>query len=184
LKGERSVSTLDQTNRLVFNAVYELPFRRTGPAGKIAGGWEIGGIFVGFSGAPLGMNSAVNNTFSQGGGQRPNWTGVSPKLDNPTPQRWFNTSQFTNPAAYTFGNSARTYTGLRSSSARQVDISLLKNTPILERLNLQFRAEFFNLTNSPRFAPPSMTQGSSQFGVVSAMGNQPRVVQFALKLIY
>jgi serine/threonine protein kinase len=50
------------------------------------------------------------------------WTGVSPKLDNPAPQRWFDTSQFTTPAAYTFGNSAGTYSSLRSDSAGQLEI--------------------------------------------------------------
>ena len=74
--------------------------------------------------------------------------------------------------------------GLRSDSAKQFDLSLVKNTRILERLNPQFRAEFFNLSNTPRFAPPNTIQGNNQFGAVSAMQNQPRVVQFALKLIY
>jgi outer membrane receptor protein involved in Fe transport len=186
LRAERSVSTLDQTHRLIFNTVYELPFYRNGHgiAGKALGGWQISGIYVAYSGNPLGAGSATNNTFSQGGGQRPNWTGVSARLDNPTPQRWFDTSQFTTPAAYTFGNSARTYSGLRSDSAGQLDFSLLKNTRIRERWNLQFRAEFFNLTNTPRFAPPNMTQGNNQFGTVSSMASQPRVIQFALKLLY
>jgi hypothetical protein len=139
---------------------------------------------MGFSGGPLGISSATNNTFSQGGGQRPNWTGVSPRLDNRSPQRWFDTSQFFNPPAYTFGNAARTYSGLRSDGTAQLDISLIKNTKLTEKLNLQFRSEFFNLTNTPRFAPPSEVFGNAQFGVVSAMGNLPRVVQFGLKLTY
>ena len=102
------------------------------------------------------------------------------------PARHFfgSSSQFTTPASYAYGNSARSYTGLRSDRAGQLDFSLLKNTKIHERWNLQFRAEFFNLTNTPRFAPPNMTQGNNQFGNVSSMGNQPRVIQFALKLLY
>ncbi|MGH9722651.1 MAG: hypothetical protein ACRD8O_20775, partial [Bryobacteraceae bacterium] len=186
LRAERSVSTLDQTNRFVFNTVYEIPLLRNGRgvAAKLLGGWEVGAIVLAFSGAPLGMNSAVNNTFSQGGGQRPNWTGVSPRLDGPRPERWFDITQFTTPPPYTFGNSARTYSGLRSDVSRQLDISLVKNTKITERWNLQFRSEFFNLTNTPRFAPPNISQGANQFGVVSAMANQPRVIQFALKLRY
>ena len=186
LRPERSVATLDQTHRLLFNAVFELPFFKNGQgfAGRLLGGWEIGVIAIGFTGAPLGMNSAVNNTFSQGGGQRPNWTGVDATLDNPTPQRWFDISQFPTPAAYSFGNSARTYSGLRSDSLKQLDLSLHKNTKIVERLNLQFRAEFFNLSNTPRLGVPNNSQGNNQFGVVSAMGNQPRIVQLALKLMF
>jgi hypothetical protein len=49
---------------------------------------------------------------------------------------------------------------------------------------LQFRAEAFNLTNTPRFAPPGQSIGAAGFGVVSSQSNQPRVVQFALKLTY
>jgi outer membrane receptor protein involved in Fe transport len=186
LRAERSVSTLDQTNRFTLNTVYELPFFKNGKGlqGRLLGGWEIGTIFLAYSGSPLGIGSSVNGTFSQGGGQRPNWTGVSPALPNPSPQRWFDTTQFTTPAAYAFGNSGRTYTGLRSDPARQVDVSVLKNTKLFERLKLQFRAEFFNLTNTPRFDTPNTSQGNAQFGVVSSMANQPRVIQFALKLVF
>jgi hypothetical protein len=49
---------------------------------------------------------------------------------------------------------------------------------------VQFRAEFFNITNTPRFAPPNVVFGNPQFGVVNAQGNQPRVAQFALKFLY
>ncbi len=186
LRQERSVSALDQTNRFVFNTVYEIPlFRKThGLANKVLAGWEMGVIANAYDGVPLGMTSAVNNTFSQGGGQRPNWTGVSAALPSPTVQKWFDTSQFTAPPAYTFGNAARTFTGLRAAPARQVDLSAIKNTRISERLNLQFRAEFFNLTNTPRFSPPNTVQGSAVFGVVSTMENQPRIIQFALKLLF
>lgn len=186
LAAERSVSDLDQTNRVVFNTVYEIPLfkNQQGFAGKTLGGWQVGVIFLAYSGNPLGISSAVNNTFSQGGGQRPDWTGTSPRLSDPTPQRWFDISQFTDPGPYKFGNAGRTYTGLRSDPARNVDVSLVKNTHLLEKLNLQFRAEFFNLTNTVRFNPPNTVFGNAQFGVVSAIANQPRVVQFALKLIY
>ncbi len=183
---ERSVSTLDQTHRWIANSVYDLPFfkGRKGVSGRILGGWEVGGIASFLSGGPLGMGSAVNNTFSQGGGQRPNWSGASARLSNPTPARWFDTAQFTAPPAYTFGNGARTFGGLRSDGTSQIDLSLNKSTAISERFKLQFRTEVFNVSNSPRFAPPNQSQGNPSFAVVSAMGNQARVVQFGLKLIY
>jgi hypothetical protein len=60
LRAERSVSTLDQTHRFLFNTVYEIPIFKTGQGftGKLLGGWQIGAIVVAFTGAPLGMNSA------------------------------------------------------------------------------------------------------------------------------
>jgi len=185
LRSEWGTSTLDQTHRYILNAVYELPFLKDqrGFVGKAFGGWQVAGIWSGFSGGPLGISSAVNNTFSQGGGQRPNWTGVNPVVETPTPQRWFDTAQFSNPAAYRFGNAPRTFNGARSDGTAQVDFTVSKNFRIRERLNLQFRSEFFNISNTPRFAPPNQVFGNPQFGVVSTQGNQSRVVQFALKLI-
>lgn len=186
LIAEWAPSTLDQTHRFIANAVYELPFFKTrgGFAGRALGGWQLGAIWSAFSGGPLGITAATNNTFSQGGGQRPNWTGVSPKLDNPLPTRWFDTTQFSNPPTYTFGNAARTFSGLRSDGTAQIDATLTKNTRILEKLNLQFRAEVFNVTNTARFSTPNQVFGNPQFGVVTAQNNLPRIVQFGLKLIY
>ncbi len=178
-RGSRSASTLDQPNRFIANAVYELPGKS-----KLAGGWEVGAILSLFSGGPIGVTSATNNTFSQGGGQRPNWTGVSAALPHPTPDRWIDASQFFNPPAFAFGNVGRTLSGLRDAGTRQLDFSLHKNTNLTEKLKLQFRTEVFNITNTPQFAPPNAVFGSAQFGVVSAQSNLPRIVQFALKLIY
>ncbi|MBI1358414.1 MAG: TonB-dependent receptor plug domain-containing protein [Acidobacteria bacterium] len=184
LAAEWSPSTSDMTHRFIVNAVYELPrLRDSNPFVKnVVGGWQLGGIWSAFSGGPLGVVSAVNNTFSQGGGQRPNWTGVNPAVDNPTPQRWLDGSVFSNPASFSFGNAPRTFNGTRSANTSQVDMTLSKNFRFYERYRLQFRTEVFNITNTARFAPPNVTFGNAQFGVVSAQGNQPRIIQFALKL--
>ncbi|MBI2690297.1 MAG: TonB-dependent receptor [Acidobacteria bacterium] len=179
LAAEWSPSTLDQTHRFILNAVYELPFLKKN---KILGGWQVASIWSGFSGGPLGITSATNNTFSQGGGQRPNWTGVNATVPNPRPELWFDASQFSIPAQYRFGNAPRTYNGLRSDGTAQVDVTLSKNFRIRELFQIQFRAETFNLTNTARFAPPNQSFGNPQFGQVNAQGNQPRIVQFSLKL--
>ena len=64
-----------------------------------------------------------------------------------------------------------------------MDLSVHKNTNIGERLKLQFRAEAFNVANTPRFGVPNLSFGNAQFGVVTAMQNQSRVLQFALKFM-
>jgi hypothetical protein len=186
LRDERSPSGLDQTHRLILNGVYALPFYsdQRGPVGHVLGGWQVGVIASLYSGSPLGITSAVNGTFSQGGGQRPNWNGVNPGIGNPVPSRWFDTSVFSNPPAYQFGNTPRTFNGARGDATHNFDLSLIKDTRILEKLTLQFRAEAFNLTNTPIFAPPNTTFGSPAFGTVSSQANQPRVLQFALKLLF
>ena len=63
-------------------------------------------------------------------------------------------------------------------------MTLTKNTKLKERLNLQFRTEVFNVSNSPRFAPPNAAFGNPQFGSVNAQSNLPRIIQFGLKLMY
>ena len=78
----------------------------------------------------------------------------------------------------------RTFSGARSDYTRGGDISLHKDTRLHERLVLQFRTEAFNISNRPVFGPPNASFGSPAFGVVSAQANQPRILQFALKLIY
>jgi len=186
LAREWSSSTIDQTHRFLGSAVYELPFLRnhTSAMAKLVGGWQIGGIWTSFSGGPLGVNSAVNNTFSQGGGQRPNWSGRNACLSNPTPARWLDAAALSSAAPYAFGTAPRTFNGCRSDGTLQVDWILSKNTRFRERWNLQFRAEAFNISNSARFAPPNASFGNPQFGVVNAQGNLPRIVQLGLKLIY
>ena len=185
LAAEWSPSILDETHRFIMNGVYELPFGRksAGPLAKVLGGWQVGGIWSAFSGGPIGVNAAVNNTFSQGGGQRPNWNGQNACLANPSPARWLDAGVFSNPAPYAFGTAPRTFNGCRTAATSQVDLTLTKNTRFLERWNLQFRAEVFNISNTPRFAPPNASFGNPQFGAVNAQGNLPRIVQFGLKLI-
>ena len=153
-------------------------------ARKLFGGWQVGAIGTAFSGGPLGVNAAVNNTFSQGGGQRPDWNGGNPCAASPTPARWLDSGVLSNPPPYSFGTAPRTFNGCRSDGTFQLDLTVTKNTRFRERWNLQFRAEVFNVSNTPQFAPPNSNFGNPQFGVVNAQGNLPRIVQFALKLVY
>ncbi len=191
LRADRALSSLDAPHRFVLNGMYHLPFgdgRRFNPkgvAGKILNGWEISAIYTFQSGGPLAFSNATNTTFAQGGGQRPNLVG-DPKIADAerSVTRWFNTAAFAAPAAYTFGNVPRSLGTVRSAGISGIDSSVVKNTKVTERISLQFRTEFFNLTNTVRFSPPNTSFGSAAFGQVSAASNQPRVVQFALKLIY
>lgn len=186
LAADWGVSFQDQTHRMLVNGIYELPFfkEQKSPAGKVLGGWELGAVLSTFSGSPLGVSSVANNTFSQGGGQRPNWNGVNPTVDKPTVERWITGEVFSNPPGYTFGNAPRTFGGARSDSTAQVDLTLNKNTRIGERYTVQFRTEFFNLTNTPVFTAPNVNFGNPEFGVVSSQQNQPRIIQFAVKLLF
>jgi hypothetical protein len=73
---------------------------------------------------------------------------------------------------------------VRAHGSNNLDFSLFKNNPFgkSERFNLQFRAEFFNVTNHVQFGVPATTFGNATFGVISSQGNNPRQIQLALKL--
>ncbi len=186
LKGEYAPSGIDQTQRFVLSAVYQLPFfkARHGFLKAALAGWEVGTIFSHFSGGPLGFTQNTSVSDSQGGTQRPNWTGINPTLSNPSVYDWFNASQFSTAAQYTFGDVARTLGGVRSSGLRNADVSLNKFFPIHEQFKLQLRTEIFNVSNTPQFAPPNANLGAPAFDTVAVQNNQPRIIQFAMKLLF
>jgi hypothetical protein len=190
---ERAISTYDQPQRLITSFTYELPFgkgKRFGAgwnraADLLLGDWQTNGILTLAGGQPLRIGLSQNTSNSFGGGQQPDSTGVNADLGGArTLSRWFDTTQFTRAAEYTFGNLARTHPNLRADWNRGIDLSLFKDFRILERLELQFRAEAFNFTNTPIFSPPNGTFDAPTFGVVNAQNNAPRQVQLGLKLLF
>jgi len=152
----------------------------------IVGGWQVQTIATFQYGVPVVVTGANNNLAT-----RPNSTGVSAKLDNPTPAQWFNTQAFVNPPTYTFGNLGRTLPDVRNPGIIQVDLSLTKNTHITEKTNLQFRAEAFNVANhvnlglvSATFSPGATGYNiSSTFGTITS-ARDPRNVQLGMKFIF
>jgi hypothetical protein len=191
VNADRSVSAFDVTH--VFNAsvVYELPFGRgrAFAAGSrfvdyAISGWQTNTIMTLRSGAPytIGVSGDIANTGNSNNAgfyERLNVAGDW-RLSNPTPAAWFNTSAFAVPANYTYGNMGRNV--MRSDWAKNLDLSIFREFPIRERLNLQFRAESFNLTNTPVWGTPVTNYSNVNFGRVQSISNTPRQLQFALKL--
>ena len=101
-----------------------------------------------------------------------------------TIDRWFDTSQFSQPAPFTFGNMARSTAQLRNANARLLDFSLFKSFRIMERMRAELRGEAFNLTNTPLFGNPGTTLNTPTFGVVTSQENSPRQVQIGLKILF
>lgn len=195
LKAERSVALYDVPHRAVISFIYDLPFGKgkkfisgtSGPANLFIGGWGINGVTTFQSGNPLNLSMAVNTTNSQGGGQRPNSTGVSANLEGTAQSRltkWFDTGAFTATPSFQFGNVARTLTDVRAHGVANYDFTVFKNTQITERVGIQFRTEIFNLFNRVQFSYPGTAMGNPQFGVVSGQYNNPRLVQLALRLLF
>jgi len=117
---------------------------------------------------------------------RANWNGEDPRLDGPAEerlQRWFNTSVFSQPAAFTFGNAGATFPLLRTHNVRNLDLSLFKHFTF-GNMRLQTRVEAFNALNRVQFGSPNTSVTSSSFGVVTSQANTPRQLQFGVKLLW
>ncbi|MDQ1468805.1 MAG: hypothetical protein QOJ99_285 [Bryobacterales bacterium] len=190
---ERAPASFDTPHYLALNGVWEIPvgpghqLMSTGIASLVLGGWQLNGIATFQSGVPLQLAVASNSLNNYGGAQRPNWTGQDPSLSGPISKRldhYFDTSQFSLPAPYTYGNAGRLLSGLRAPGLGNLDLSVFKNFALREYLKLQFRVESFNTLNHPQFSLPNTTIGSSAAGVISTQANLPRDIQLALKLLF
>jgi hypothetical protein len=185
---ERDYSTGDIPHIFVASAVWEIPVganrrtRMSGVLGAIVNDWNVSGILTLQSGVPIAVTQATNNNaFAGFGTQRPNLTG-DPTLpsDERTTSRWFDTSAFSTAPQFTLGSSSRD--PVRGPAYRNVDLALSRQVPIAGR-RLEFRAEAFNLTNTPFLGAPNGTFGSAAFGTITSAGD-PRVIQVAVKFIF
>jgi hypothetical protein len=168
---------------------YELPFGRgrkwmnnNRALDLVLGGWELSGITTLQSGFPLSPSNSID-TCVCGAVIRPNVSG-NPTLDGSerSEGRWFDTSVFSSPAQWTIGNAGRGL--IWGPGLVNWDMTISKSFNITERFRLQYRAEAYNLTNTPYFANPNVTAGSGTFGRVTAVSNQARQMQMALKLYF
>lgn len=192
LRAERGLSPIDVPHVLVISYLWELPVGRGKPylnsipraADLLLGGWQVNGITSFQSGLPLQITNPANQ-IGFGAGSRPLNNGQSAKLpkNQRTTDRWFDTSVFSQPAPFTFGNISRYSPDLRGRGTNNWTVSFFKNTLITERVNLQFRAEFFNFLNHPMWNDPGTTVDTPNFGRVVAKGGN-REGQLGLKVIF
>ena len=191
----RSIDPTDVSRRLVVSGLYQLPFGRgqafdpSNPVlEKIVGGWQVNVIGTLQNGVPLTVRGA--NNFQA---NRPNSTGQTARLpkEQRTTDRWFDTEQFINPPDFTFGNIGRALPDVRHPGTVNWDLSLIKDTFIGERVNLQLRAEAFNFLNHVNYglandsfsAGPDGFNSSGSFGTITS-AREPRRLQFGLKVIF
>lgn len=191
LKDDKGVAGFDLTNVLVANWVYALPFGK-GQSYQVGnklvdylvGGWEFNGIGVFRTGPPFTLTvtgdlANTGNTNYERPDQVADW-----HVANRRPSEWFNPTAFMAPPPYTFGTMGRT--NMRADWTRTFDMSIIRRFPIRERATVEFRAEAFNIFNTPIFGTPTVNLNTSTFGQVStlASGNTPRQLQLALKVLF
>lgn len=186
ISAEYAHANFDIRHRSVTSFLYALPIEFQNKAvNALVGGWQFNGIYTLQTGNyfNLGTNGAVGSF----GTTRPDVAGSGNPNDAPSggrsPDLWFDTSAVTAPAAGTFGNLGN-YSNI-GPPIFNFDFSLFKDFRINEDMKVQFRAESFNMWNSPQFNNPNSTQGGGGFGQVNGTRNRTaRNWQFALRFMF
>lgn len=178
----------DRTHTFVQSYAYNLPFGKGRPwlnsgfAEKILGGWEISGILTLMSGTPLTFGASDKDLNTPGNGQTANINGPFRRLYGVDTQPWFDTSVFSQPTGSgVFGNSGRRI--FSGPGFFNLDAALLKRIHVTERVNMEFRSEWFSATNTPQFNNPNTDRTSSSFGLIKGAGGA-RSIDFGLKLSF
>jgi hypothetical protein len=198
LAAERANSDTDVRHRFVLSGFWQLPFGRGREFGHsipraldlIAGGWQLNTIMSLYTGLWFTPNSAVNTLNGSGTQRADRVSNGNLPSDQRTLQHWFDTSAFRTPAQYVFGNAGRDI--LAGPGTHQLDLALAKSFVLTEktRRSLEFRAEAFNVSNTPQFNNPGASIGSATAGVISAAGSPQtfqrtsRQVQMGMKLYF
>jgi hypothetical protein len=181
----------DLTHLLSTYAIYDLPFGRSRKYGKdmnkalnaVAGDWSISGIYILHGGFPLTI-SAGDASGTKSRGPRANCIAPGNQFGTQNSPaggyQWFDPKSYAAPSPHTFGTCG--VGTIRGPGLSTLDLSFLKNFSFTERIRLEFRSEFINLTNTPILNSPSGALGADLGRVTSSQG--PRNVQFALKLYF
>ncbi len=209
LKAEKSLSMQNITNNLVIDYGVDLPFghgqRYLANANRITnsiiGGWRINGITIFRSGTPIALTAPANVLSQFGAGTAPFGPGQSGIIrpdyvsgcdksmsgSSHSSQRaneWFNTSCFTQPGEFAFGNEQRVDPTIRADKQANFDTVFSKYFDLPKSVQFKLSGEIFNLFNHPQFGLPNSEVGVPGFGEVTSQVNLPRTVQFEGRIIF
>jgi hypothetical protein len=185
----RALAGFDRTHNFHVGFLYELPFgagRRFASSSRalsaIAGGWQVNGIFGAYSGSPFTITASGASLNAPGNTQTADQ--VKPNVEilgavGPG-QLWFDTSAFAPVTALRYGTSGRNI--VRGPGAVRLDGSLFRQFRITERINMQFRAEAFNIPNHAQFNNPGNAVNSANFGMITAAKPVERQFRLGLRL--
>ena len=184
----RGLSLVDARHRFVFSPYWEFPIPKySGFKGKLVDGWAVSAIVTYQSGFPIRFFDAndteLNSSFFFEPGNTPQINGkvkfLNPKTNG---NQYISTANITDPPAGQFGNSPHAL--CCGPAISNSDISIQKRTPISERINTEFRADIFNAFNHTQFANPDGNFSDQTFGQVQNTREDPRVIQFGLKILF
>jgi len=191
LRRDWGPSALTPTSQASFSWHYELPFRAADHRwSRVVGGWHFNGITALMSGFPftpqLGSNQSADGNL-----RNPDRPSLNPSFSGPImlgkQTQWFDPNAFVPPTVGTWGNLGRGV--FRGPGLASVDLSLVKSTPITEKVNLQFRTEIFNAFNHTNLGTPnpivfSGGRISPSAGLITTTATTARQIQFAVKMVF
>ncbi len=209
-KAEKSLASFDFPHFLKLTWIYDLPFgpgkrwlsSGGGALEKVVGGWTVTAIQNYHSGDPLAIvtdqcTQLYNGPYGDGCGVRPDLVSGVPLTLSSQGLDAINGTPYLNPAAFVdppftgsgafasrLGSAARFARGIRGTSSSSEDLGILKRTHLGERLNLEFRADFFNLFNRTGRGDPDTDVDSGTFGLIFGPQRGGRVVQLAMRLTF
>jgi hypothetical protein len=194
-KLDRSISAHDVPQSLVGTLIWDLPFGQGkwlgASAGRITngiiGGWKLNTILRFNNGLPVQLTQNDNLSTYNYMVARPNIPSAAAlKPQHRTLNEWFNTSLVTTAgtaATPALGNAPRFIGSIRYDAVKDTDMALEKTFPLYREYTFQFRAEAYNLTNTPQYASPDINLGDSNFGEVTAVGTLgSRTLQFGARI--
>jgi hypothetical protein len=192
-----SNSNWDIRNRWVTSFTYQLPLLNGAKYAVerfVLGGWQANGIFILQSGIPFNVTIPTDQANVGLSNERPNLLyPASANCGNGHLVNCINIQDFQLPALYTYGDAGRNL--LYGPGFRNLDFSMFKSFSIRERAKVQYRAEFFNVLNTPNFSNPSaglpsLPNGTyaystpGTFGNITSTSNNNRSIQMALKFVF
>jgi hypothetical protein len=185
-----AVAGFDIPNNFQIGGFYELPFGKNKPylqrgfAGHLLGGWQINGIFSAYTGLPFTVTASSASLNAPNNTQTADQ--VLPTVSKlggiGTGHPYYDPNAYAPVSAARFGTSGRNV--LRAPAIFNTNLSLFRTFPINDRLNIQFRAESYNLSNTPHFAAPNANVSSGNFLVITSANTDQRQFRLALKLTF
>ena len=177
----RARAGFDRTHMFQMGFVYDLPFLRNNntAAGRVLGNWQMSGIVALFTGRPWTISASGSSLNAASAAQTADQVGPVTKLGGVGPgQHYYDPSAFAPVTEQRFGNSGRNI--LDGPGVTNLDLSIFKKFPIGETAEAQFRAEFFNFTNTPQFGNFNRSVNSGGFMTITSASNS-RVIRIGLR---
>jgi hypothetical protein len=189
--------SFDIRNNVVVNALYTLPFK----GNRLVSGWQVGGIFTAHSGLPVTIQEGVDVAgLAAIQGDRPDYSGTCPGGRDQVLGKWYNWFNANCYVSQPFGTLGDVPRGsVEGANLVDLDFSVIKDTRVWEKLDVQFRGEFFNILNRANFAQPASigvftgaptaavlapTGEPGDSGAIGGTFTPAREIQFALKLMF